>query len=533
MSGRTKAGTGASTAGLLPDTVGVVLLGTVIGTILTYGSEFGYPTRPLALIVASGIAAALGVRIAAADRSGHLVAGVTILWLSALAFTGGTVLLVVRQVPSGIVPTVTVLVVASAALLGPFGIVSNTIRTYGHGTGSAILRRYLIGTLLLVVLVGGFGALSLLRLLGLEFVLAPLPGASELLSTLDSLPARVVVATAVYAGAFVALPWAVRSFPAEVFVRVSDFDRLTAAHQSARAISHYGIRLVFAYFVVAVPTAIVSTHPQDLLGSEGGAVGVLLALAEPITRVGASRTAIVAVGSATVLVVAGLVSLGRLRGIRTVSGAAVAETVLPPATLFALLLGSATVFADRLPLATVEPQLAAFADPGSPVYEVIAGSPGLISLGLGTLAILTSGLVLSVPVVLAGTTPGDESLVGLIASVVSLTALVVVAVFRQDSLSLILIGVGAAAIVWELGEYATVAAGELRSRGESSTLPAGFTTLLSIHTLVTLGVTAIGAAVAVGLTTIAVGATLPLTAALPAVLATVIGLAALMLLLTG
>lgn len=533
MSGHTKAGTGASTAGLLPDTVGIVLLATVAGTILVYGSQFGYSIRPLALVVASGIAAALGVRIAAAERSGHLVVGITILWLSALAFTGGTALLVIRQASSGIFATAPVPVVASAALLGPFGIVSNTIRTYGHGTGSAILRRYLIGTVLLTILVGGFGTVTFLRLLGVELILAPLPGASELLSILESLPARVAIATIVYTGAFLTLPRAIRSFPVEAFIRVNHLDQLTAFRQSVKTVSRVGVQLVFVYLIVGVVTLVASAAPADLSASQGGAVDALLAFTEPITRAGASQTPLIAVALPTIIVVVGLISLGWLRDLGTVSGAAVAESVLPPVILFALVLGVATAFADQLPLTAVEPQLAAVADPGSPVYELITGSPRLILLGLGTLAVLTSGLVLSIPVALAGAAPGDESLVGIIASVVSLTVLVVVAVFQGGSLGLILLGVGGAAIVWELGEYATVAVGELQSQDESKTLPAGFMTLLSVHALVTLCVTAIGAAVAIGLTMAAVSATLPLVVALPAVLATVIGLAALMLLLTG
>lgn len=533
MSKQTKAGTAASTAGLLPDTVGIVLLGVVTGAVFTYGAQFGYPTRPLALIAASGVAAALGVRIAAAERSQHLVVGVTILWFSALAFTAGTVLLVLRQAPSETVPAIIVLVVASAALLGPFGIVSNTIRTYGHGAGSAILRRYLMGTILLAALVGGFGLLSLVQLLGIEFFLAPLPGASELLSVLDSLLARVLVATLVYAGAFFVLPWIVRSFPLEVFVRVTDLDRLATVHQRARTISYYGKLLVSVYLLIAVPAAIIGTYPRVVSEAEGEAISLLLALAEPITQAGASRTAIITVASATTVIVLALLLLEWLRDLGTVSGATVAETVLPPAILFGVVVGFGTMFADQLPLTMIEPQLATVADPGSPVYELITGSPRLLLLGLGTLAILISGLVLSIPVAIAGAAPGDESLTGIIASVTSLTALVIVAVLKQEPLALILVGVGGTAIVWELGEYTIVAVGELRTHGPSSTLPAGFSTLLSIHMLVTLAVTAIGALTVVGLTTVAVGVTLPLTTALAAVFATVVGLAALMLLLTG
>lgn len=533
MSGRMKANTGVSTAGLLPDTIGVVLLGVVVGSLLMFGSRLGYPTEPVALIAASGIAAALGVRVAATDGSRNLVIGVTILWLSALAFTGGTVLLVVRQPPSGIVAAVALPVVAAAALLGPFGIVSNTIRTYGEGAGSAVLRRYFIGTTLLAVLVGALGAFSVLQLIGLDVLLAPLPGADELLSVLDSLPARVAIATVVYTVAFLTLPWAFRSVPVEVFVRVTDLDRLTAFRQSLTTVSRYGVALVFAYLVTAALTAIALATPADLSGSEAEGIEFLLAVTEPITRAGASRTAIIGVASVATLLVLGISTLGWLRDLGTVSGAAIAEAVVPPVILFVLVFGFATEFADQLPLATLEVQLTVAADPGSPVYEVLTGRPRLLLLGLGTLAILTSGLVLAIPVVIAGATPGDESLIGLIVSATSLTALVVVAVFEGESLLLILLGVASAAVVWELGEYATVAAGELRSQDGSGELPAGFHTLLSIHALVTLCVTAVGAAVTVGLTTVAVGATLPLTAAVPAVLATVVGLAALMLLLTG
>lgn len=533
MSGQIKEGTGASTVGLLPDTIGVVLLGVVVGTILLFGSQLGYPLEPLALIAASGTAAALGVRTAATGRSRHLVVGVSTLWLSALAFTGGTVLLVVRNPSPGIVAALIVPVFASAALLGPFGVVSNTIRTYGQGAGSAVLRRYLIGTMILAVLVGGLGAVSLLQLLGAEVFLAPLPGAGEFLAVVDSLPARVTVAVVVYAGAVFTLPWVVRSFPAEVFVRATDLDRLTAVRRYAKTVSRYGVRLVFVYLLIAVLAGLALAAPDSVSGSQADVVDALLAVAVPITRAGASQTVVATVATVTLLTVVGIGTLRRLRDLSTVSGAAVAEVVVPPVILFAIVLGAVTVFSDQLPRGALETQLALFAAPDSLVYEFITGRLRLIFLGLGTLAILVSGLVLSLPVAIAGGTPGDESLTGLTASVISLTALVIVAVFEGESLGLILLGVGVAAIVWELGEYATVAAGELRLQGGAGGAPAGLPTLLSIHALVTLCVAAIGAGVVVGLTTVAVGVTLPLTVALSAVLATVLGLVALMLLLTG
>lgn len=533
MSRRMKAGTKASTVGLLPDTVGFVLLGVVVGTLLVFGTQLGYPIEALALIAASGITAALGVRIAATERSRNLVVGVPLLWLSALGYTGGTVLLLVHHPPPGAMAALARVAVASAGLLAPFGVVSNTVQTYGQGAGSAVLRRYLVGTVVLVLLVAGLGAVSVLQVLGADVVFAPLPGAEEVLAVFRSLPARVTVALVVYTAAVLTFPWLVRSFPAEVFVPVTDLNRLTAVREFAETVSRYGLGLVSVYLVVSMLAAFALAVPDDLSGSRADAVEFLLAVTVPVTRAGASQTVVTAVAAVTGLVVVGVITLGRLRDLRSVSGAAIAEAVVPPAILFALVAGSATVLAGRIPVGPLERQLALFAAPGSPVYEIITGRLRLVLLGLGTLAILVSGLVLALPVVIAGATPGDESLAGLTASVVSLATLVVIAIFEGTSLALVLVGVAGAAVVWELGEYATVAAGELRTPSRAGGFPAGFTTLLSIHAIVTLCIAVTGAAVAVALTTVAIGVTLPLVVALPAVVATVAGLAALMLLLTG
>lgn len=533
MSQRTKPSTAASTAGLLPDTVGIVLLAVIVGTVLVFASQLGYALGPVAVISASGVVAALGVRIAATDRSRNLVVGVTVLWLAALTFTGGTVRLVFTQLQSGIIASLLASVVAAGALLGPFGVVSNTIRMYGHGAGGRVLRRYLIGTVILGLLIGALSALSLLQVLGVAFLIAPLPAVGDLLTVLTSLSVRVTAAVIVYTAALFTVPWAARSFPVEILVPVTALEQLTRVRGLIKTASWYGLGLVFVYLIIAVLAAFALAAPSGLSGSRGDAVEFLLAVAVPIVRAGASQSVATAVASVTALTIVGILTLKRVRNFKSVSGAAVAEAVVPPAILFALVVSSTSLLSDQLPLAILETQLALLASPGSPVYKSLSGRPELILLSLGTLAILASGIVLSIPAAIAGASPGDESLVGLTASVVSVTLLVIVAVFEGGSLKLILLGVASAAVVWELGEYSTVAAGELGVAGETGGFPAGVATLLSIHAVVTLCLAVIGAAVVIALETVAVSATLPLTVALPAVLATIIGLTALMLLLTG
>jgi hypothetical protein len=533
MSQRTNPSTAASTAGLLPDTAGIVLLAVVVGTVLVFGSLLGYALTPISLILASGVVAGLGVRVAATDRSRYLVVGVTVLWLAALTFTAGTIRLVLTQSQSGLIASLFASVVAAAALLGPFGVVSNTIRMYGHGAGGQVLRRYFIGTVILGLLVGGLSTLSLLQVVGVGFFIAPLPGAGDLLTLRNSLSARVTAAVIVYTAALFTVPWAVRSFPIEVFVPATALEQLTRVRGLIKTASWYALGLVFLYLIIAVLAGFALAAPRGLSGTRGDAVEFLFAFAVPIAHVGASQSAITAVASVTVLTIVGILILKRVRNLRSVSGAAVAEAVVPPAILFALVITATTLFSDQLPLSILEPQLAAFAVPGSPVYESLSGRPELILLGLGTLAILVSGVVLSLPAAIAVAPSGDESLAGLTASVASVTLLVVVTVFEGGSLTLILLGVVSSAVIWELGEYSTVAAGELRIAGDSAESPAGVTTLLSIHAVVTLCLAAIGAVVVIALETVAVSATLPLTVALPAVLATILGLTALMLLLTG
>lgn len=534
MSQRTKPSTAASTAGVLPDTVGIVLLAVVIGTVLVFGSQLGYALTPITVISASGVVAALGVRVAATGRSRNLVLGVTVLWLAALAFTGGTVLLVVSQIESGIIASVLSAVVAAAALLGPFGVVSNTVQMYGHGAGEQVLRQYLVGTAILGVFVGALSARSLLQVVGVAFFIAPLPASGDLVTILTSLSARAAAAVIVYTAALLTVPWAVRSFPVEVLVPVTALEQLTRVRGVIKTASWYGLGLVFVYLLIAVLAASL-VAPSDLSGARRDAVEFLSAFADPIARAGASQSVVTAVASVTVLTIVGILTLKQVRTLGNISGAAVAEAVVPPVILFTLVVSATSLLSDQLPLAILETQLAAFASPDSLVYESLSGRPGLLLLSLGTIAILVNGIILLLPAAIAAAPSGDESLVGLTASVISVITFVTVAVFDGGSLKLIVFGVASSAIVWELGEYSTVAAGELRIAGDPGGSSAGVTTLLSIHAVVTLCLAVLGVAVVIGLKTVAISVTLPLplTVALPAVLATIIGLTALILLLTG
>lgn len=493
-------------------------------TVVVLGIRLGHAPGLVALLCLSGIGAALGVRNAA-EQDRFAVVGVVPLWLAALVFTVVTSALV-RAAGA----PVATLAIAAAALLGPFGVVGNTVRTYGEGTGRTLLGRYLAGTLVLAALVIGYGLLLGVLTAGVESVLGAEigNGIGSLLPT--TLGGRILAAAILFPVALYLSVRASERFPAEVLVPFQEIERVQESRSRIERLHRRGWQAlgVLALLVVVGYAARFGASEAD--DSSADAVGTLADVI--LGAVGVITSRPVLAGTLVVILLALLVLAGIyvVRQYGTASATVLTQTVGPPLALVVVSIVLAAALGPWLPLGTLESIAGRIAVPESSFHTLLVDYPSLLILILSTVAILASALVFSVPTALAAGPAIDESLAGLAAAVLALVVLVVAAVVDGDHALVVVGGIAVIAVVWELGEYATVAAGELRTE---STLPPGFTTLTSIHAAASGAVAIVAAIVATTVALVAGGASLPGAFALLAIIVSVLGLTGLMLLLTG
>lgn len=514
--------TRATTAGSLPDITGGILLLLAFIGIIGIGTSFGYSPFLLALIFTAGLIAAVGVRIAATGTTSQIVAGVTLLWLSALLFTFTTVTLITSA--SNAIGTVFIpLTVAAAALLAPFSLLGSTIQSFGHGTGRNVLRRYLVGTLLLVVaivllLVGGvFQSITSAVITGVANAVT-----GEQLNGLGVYP-QAVFAVFLYTAAWYAARHTISELPFEVFTDPGSVDRITRIREFTDTAHHYGLVAVGLYMCVVVVSFVFTRGDPHVAGE----------IALIITELGAATPLLFITSLWLIVTVTAIIFLRITRRATDVTGLQLAETLGPPLVIILSTSLITVPFREHVAeyLTTTAPGQAL--EQGGVLHQLVTGQPSIIVLALITVALLCSAFVLSIPSMFARARPGDVSLTGITAAVVAITALVVVAVLARQNFGVIVGGIVLAAVIWELGEYSTVAAGELASPGGERELPDGFTSLAAVHTVATTFV----AVTAILFATIAVillgSASITVTVAAVSLLLCSIALAAVISLLSG
>jgi hypothetical protein len=491
---------------LLPDVPGAVLCTLVSAGLVTLGVALGYGAGALAVLCGTGAVGALGVRLAADGERGAV--GVALLWVAAFVFAAVTTVLM-GQSASGFRSLLAALAVGSAALLAPFAVLGSTVRLYGHGAGRQVTRRYLLGTLLL-----SGAAVALLvgtRVWGLGWDALPPAVTYSLVS--GSLVRQTVVAVLVYAAALAVTVRAARSVPMAVFVESTAFDRVRRAREQVDVVSNRGRQVLGGYVAVAAVLVVFASGEGPL--SEPARSVLQVATAPPLVAAVATPTALLA----GVLVVAWL-----LRSVGRLSRRAVAEVLVPPAAVTAL----AAVVATVVP-GPVGGTLDGVVRPD--LFESFLRDVSLgVFAGLLAVLFLASAVVFAVPTLVAGQRLGDNSLAGVASATLAVVLVVVVAVLAGRGL-VVVAGVALAVVLWEFGEFVTVASGELAT--PSAGLPDGFGRLASVHAVATLVVAAGATLLAALVFAVATGSALSTTAGAVAILVAGVGIAALTLLLSG
>lgn len=498
--------TDATTAGLLPDGPGVALLVLVTGGVVGFGWVLGYGVAALVVLCGTGALGAFGVRTASSNNRG--ATGVALLWVTAFAFAA-TAAVLMGQSGNRLASLLATLGVASAALLAPFAVLGSTVRLYGHGAGRQVVRRYVLGTFLLGIIAVAVAVGTRLWSVGWDI----LPPVLTYSLVTGSLAGRVLVAMVVYGAALVVGVRAVRVLPVAVFVESSRFDSVVRTRSAVERVYYYALR-AFGLYVAVTQVLLLS-----LAGSRRNpeALRSLLGATAP-------PAVVATVGTVTVVLAAVLVVLWLLRSVAGLTRAAVVEVIVPPVAVAAL-----AAFVSAVVPGPAGSTLDRLVDPD--VFEAFLTNvpPGLF-LGLLAVLFVACAVVFTVPTLVAAQGLGDESLAGIASATLAVVVLVVVATLAGRE-GVVLAGVALAAVVWEFGEFVTVASGELAS--PSTGLPDGFGRLASVHAVATLSVT-VGATLFAALVfVVATGTALSTAVGTVALVVTGVGIAALTLLLNG
>lgn len=505
--------TDATTAGALPNTIAALLLAVVSAGILTIGAFSGYSPAILGGLLVVGAIAASGVRLAATSHGLRAAVGITLLWVAAIAFTAATAVLASVAGDTGLA-----VVVSIAATLGPFSLLNNRIESYGEGTGRRILYQYFVGVCIIVAVVlaiGVAGTAGAVLATGTSIALAGLTGGPWL---------RVALAT-ILAGAFIyTVKHTVRSLPLEAFVAPPQLDRLAGARDTIDRL-HGDARVAIILYGLAA----VLVHP-DL---HGDAPAAYIADAATVIQLAAHPTVLMTLTGLTLLLLVTIGFVDITRRLSSVSSLGALQTLTPPVLLLTATLGGLIAFRSQLEaliLTTLPPAMTA---DGTVLGEILATSPLLIVLVILPVGLLAAAVVFWIPTVIASAGGNDASLAGIAGSTISLALLVIVGSITHQPFPLIIGGVIVAAVVWELGEYTTVATGELNTPRNTNRLPEGFAGITAIHTVAILLVALVAATAGVGALIVLTGVPLSLPLAVLALLACTIAVTVILFLLPG
>jgi hypothetical protein len=515
--------TDATTAGDLPDSVGSVLVGTVSVGVIALGWLLGYPPVMLTTIIVSGIVAAIGTRAAVCDSVLRTVSGITVIWLAALLFVAGSAALMYQHAVAGPGGFGQTLVVASATLLAPFGVTNATIQNYGEGAGRDVLAQYLTGILVLALLIIVVSFLEFTSVNDFIFLGVVAGGAVTEIASIRPFIGHVVVTAILYLVFLFVLRKVVTKLPYPVLFTP---DELSGVDEKVEIIYRAG-RL--GTWIVAITTVVIIAGTLLESYSEYPTAAV----ATDIASVFAATPVVLLVTAITVIMLLMLGAVAAARRTAKLDGLDIVKTIAPPTVL--------SVIAGVLSISGKEPLTSGLSNfgmgsvmqPGGVLYSIVTDHPSLLILIVIVTALIISSIVFAVPSMIAGSYLTDSSLAGVVASVLAVTAIVLVGVYEGSGVFPIVAGVALVAYTWELGEFSIVAAGELTPGISGFDLPEGFGSLAAIHGVTTLILTVIGVLISILLGLLVSTITVSASVALLAIIVCAVSIAVVLYLLSG
>jgi len=455
----------ASSDGFLPVRVVVFLLFCAFLGVALLIRGMGVLLAPFVVLFVAGTVAASGVKAYRPDSIGFVITAISLLWISTILFLVGTAWSMSTDVETLRVT----FAMSGGVFLISFGLVGNSIQSFGYGASRAVVKQYSLSAIVLVLLA--------VLLLSQEFVTSVVSGFFELL--IGAVGSGVLSDTGVYLRAFLGvfiytvalyvLKVVVRKIPLEVFVTASEYHVVKQFRENLDALFKYGLLTIGGLLLATVAVFVVDLQYDDWW------VDVLQA---PLVAI-SSPTLLGVVFSLSAIGVSGILTARVLKRFTTIPPDELVKVLTPPFVLITISFVFAAVFENEL-LSIAE---SVFGAESTTLLELIAVEMSF-SMVVLLLAIMVVGAsVLLLPSVIVRLRIVDPSVSGLTTSVTCLGMLIMIAVLNHSNPLVILAATILCIVIWDVGEYSIIVVGEATPE-QSRTLPNGFSQLVSIHTVI-------------------------------------------------
>lgn len=463
--------TRASTNGELPLPIAVALTLLTAPILLVFTTAVGVPALHTTVLYLCGVLAAVTVTYTTTHTNTKTtIAGVVGLWLTASLFAAVTTMTVFTENTVTSSPTVTV-IAAAVSLLTPFGVLASSTKQFGHGAARTLLSRYLTATIILASLAVLLIMQALIRA-GATTTIAHTYTVLDGITVADySVYIRGFTATVIYTLTVFITARVISAIPFTIFFSAANTDRVERINTLVSKVYRCALAGIGVYFLLLTVTAI-TPHITDF-----SLVPVLLFM----SKLGAATPLLI---TATLTATAGILILGLLtvtRRLPTVTPGKTVEIFTPPllitigVVLFTRVTGNTvTNYLLQTPFGETRTQ-------DSIIRYFITTYPDAVLLAAFACVMVLSAVLFSIPTFIAGIQIGDESLAGLTTTVTALAVLILLSVTTHINPFYTITGIVLIAMLWEIGEYTTVATGELQSPRSLKTLPPDFYALLSLH----------------------------------------------------
>lgn len=505
--------TDSTELGYLPTQISTGLLLITLGCILFISGLIGVVRSITIVVFITGIIAASGVRgTVSTTRKRFTLLSSLLLWVSGITFTIVTGLLVINSNA----PVHVTVIVACGSVLAGFGIVGNTIQSFGSGISKRVVLDYVIGVGVLIIIGVFIGVVKLL-------VNTVLSGG---VSVLDSLLENPINGIGVFIrgggsifvyGLFLAvLRKIIDSLPMEILVSGNNYGDIKRVRKLKDKIYETGLFVIGVYLLVVVGGFIADTQMNHPIGDV--LRGVTDILSSPPLMTGIISILVLLTG------IVGILS-GTKRATKITTGRVLSILIPPFTVVFASIIveiGFGNAVRNTIT--------------GTMIEEVIRSSEFLTVLVESYLSIVLIGMLLpllvisvvifSIPSFISGVNAVKSPISGVITACIGITMVLLAGVYGGIGVSVVLFGVLTTIVVWGVGEHSVVAVGELKPtklRGRLSELT-GLNRVTIVHAVVVCSVGIIGFITASGFITVSDMPRLPQTTALVIVVVASVGL---------
>lgn len=459
---------GASSNGFLPVQVLVFLLTCAFIGVWLITSGLNVVASPFIIVFGAGVIAGVAVKLYQPDSIRLSIMSICSLWVSTITlFTGAA-----WALRTGVGHWFVAFAVSGMVFLIPFGLIGNSMQSFGDGSSRTVVKQYSMSAVVLIVLSIALLSQEFVFQLITEFftvAITPVSGSGVLSDS--SVYVRGVMGVFVYAVALYLVKRIVDGIPLEVFVSVSDYGVVNQFRERADTGFKYGLVGLGLLLLVVVTVFILESQ------LDAWWVSVLRAILGVIT----APVLLGTVFTVSILSVAGMLATSVLHRFTALSPAGLVKVLTPPV----ILLSTSFIFTAVFKTELIAGAGSVLGESSTTLIDFFTLELSLSMVVVLVTAMIVGGGILLLPSVIVRMRIVDPSVSGLTTSVVFLGTLSMFLVLNHANPLIIITTVILCVVIWDVGEYSIIVVGEATPE-QSRTLPDGFSYVVGVHSGVTL-----------------------------------------------